>query len=483
MAILKLYTYPDKILRQKCEPVAAVTDDIRRLMDDMLETMYADKGVGLAAPQVGIAKRIIVVDDKVSEDGEPGPNPRFLVNPEIIRKSEDTIWFNERNMPHSFFEIEHSTDIQNSLLKFNDLQDFYVRMAIVADIKRKPEFEAKMRFHASPWSPPACFKDNHSMLGGGRLIPTDRNYAAYAAYLADYVQAMAAEGVNIERLMPQNEPDAATRYPSCLMNVDEMARLVADYLVPEFEKRALSTEIWAGTFRTITGLHALDALDNAALHGNIHGIGIQYSVKDLLWEVVRKYPDIPVMHTESACYNGQNTMEQSIILFDDIIDSFNIGCRVYTYWNTILPENGLSSWGWKQNSLVSVMDNGEIRYNPDFNIIKLWSQSLGCRARRISSLCLKRKHFAAILPDGKIPRLPSLAARSRIRFYRRSILRRSILQREENICFSCSCGYYSVNVSENEYGAAFSDDPRPYSGVPDMRKTILAPWSRSEWVR
>ena len=51
-------------------------------------------------------------------------------------------------MPHSFFEIEHSTDIQNSLLKFNDLQDFYVRMTIVADIKRKPEFEDKMRFHA-----------------------------------------------------------------------------------------------------------------------------------------------------------------------------------------------------------------------------------------------------------------------------------------------------------------------------------------------
>lgn len=51
-------------------------------------------------------------------------------------------------MPHSFFEIEHSTDIQNSLLKFNDLQDFYVRMAIVADIRRKSEFDAKMRFHA-----------------------------------------------------------------------------------------------------------------------------------------------------------------------------------------------------------------------------------------------------------------------------------------------------------------------------------------------
>lgn len=70
--------------------------------------------------------------------------------PQIVKRSStiDTIWFNERNMPHSFFEIEHSTDIQRSLLKFNDLQDFYARMVIVADIRRKPEFETKMSFHA-----------------------------------------------------------------------------------------------------------------------------------------------------------------------------------------------------------------------------------------------------------------------------------------------------------------------------------------------
>lgn len=70
--------------------------------------------------------------------------------PQMIKRSStiDTIWFNERNMPDSFFEIEHSTDIQNSLLKFYDLQDFYARMVIVADIKRKYEFEHKMGFHA-----------------------------------------------------------------------------------------------------------------------------------------------------------------------------------------------------------------------------------------------------------------------------------------------------------------------------------------------
>lgn len=70
--------------------------------------------------------------------------------PKMIKRSStiDTIWFNSRNMPHSFFEIEHSADIQDSLLKFNDLQDFYVRMAIVADIRRRPEFEAKLSFHS-----------------------------------------------------------------------------------------------------------------------------------------------------------------------------------------------------------------------------------------------------------------------------------------------------------------------------------------------
>lgn len=58
----------------------------------------------------------------------------------------DVIWFNERKMPHSFFEVEHSTDIQNSLLKFNDLQDFHSRMYIVADRKRRIEFETKINY-------------------------------------------------------------------------------------------------------------------------------------------------------------------------------------------------------------------------------------------------------------------------------------------------------------------------------------------------
>ena len=70
--------------------------------------------------------------------------------PKLVKRSStiDVIWFNDRHMPHSFFEIEHSTDIQNSLLKFNDLQDFAARMVIVADEKRHQEFIYKMGFAA-----------------------------------------------------------------------------------------------------------------------------------------------------------------------------------------------------------------------------------------------------------------------------------------------------------------------------------------------
>lgn len=73
--------------------------------------------------------------------------PEFSYKHFIARSSTiDVIWFNEREMPNSFFEVEHSTDIQNSLEKFNDLRDFHAKMYIVADEKRYAEFEKKMNY-------------------------------------------------------------------------------------------------------------------------------------------------------------------------------------------------------------------------------------------------------------------------------------------------------------------------------------------------
>lgn len=75
--------------------------------------------------------------------------PQYSYTDLVERSSTiDVIWFNDHRMPHSFYEIEHSTDIQNSLLKFNDLKDFSARMVIVADEKRHAEFGSKMNYGA-----------------------------------------------------------------------------------------------------------------------------------------------------------------------------------------------------------------------------------------------------------------------------------------------------------------------------------------------
>ncbi|MGI9503622.1 MAG: peptide deformylase, partial [Geminicoccaceae bacterium] len=84
MAILDIILAPDTRLTTPCQPVDAVDLSLTRLMDDMLETMYAAPGIGLAAPQVGVLKRFFVV--AVGEDD--ARDPRFFVNPEITRRSE-----------------------------------------------------------------------------------------------------------------------------------------------------------------------------------------------------------------------------------------------------------------------------------------------------------------------------------------------------------------------------------------------------------
>ncbi len=88
MAKLKILVAPDPLLKQKAHPVTEVTDEIRTILDDMLETMYAAPGIGLAATQVGIDKRLVVMDLANTEEGEE-PAPMKFINPEIISLSEE----------------------------------------------------------------------------------------------------------------------------------------------------------------------------------------------------------------------------------------------------------------------------------------------------------------------------------------------------------------------------------------------------------
>jgi len=104
MTVRQILTEPNKILRQKSLTVEKIDADLQKLMDDMLETMYAAPGIGLAAIQIGIPKRVIVLD--LSPKDEP-KKPMFFVNPEIIKKSQNNSTYEEGclSVPGQFAEI------------------------------------------------------------------------------------------------------------------------------------------------------------------------------------------------------------------------------------------------------------------------------------------------------------------------------------------------------------------------------------------
>ena len=117
MSKKKILIVPDPILRKKCEPLENVDDDARKLMSDMLETMYKAPGIGLAAIQVGILKRIVVIDISKKEK----KTPLFLVNPEIIYKSKNTSVYEEGclSLPGQFAEIERPAECHIKYIDYN----------------------------------------------------------------------------------------------------------------------------------------------------------------------------------------------------------------------------------------------------------------------------------------------------------------------------------------------------------------------------
>ena len=116
MARLPIVEVPDPRLRQISSPVAEVDDDVRTLVADMFETMYAAPGIGLAAIQVGVPKRILVIDlqEPEEEGGEPVKDPRVFINPEIVESSDQEVPYTEGclSVPDQYAEVDRPNSIR-----------------------------------------------------------------------------------------------------------------------------------------------------------------------------------------------------------------------------------------------------------------------------------------------------------------------------------------------------------------------------------
>jgi peptide deformylase len=118
MAIRPILTVPDPVLKQRSLPVDKVDDELRALMDDMLETMYDAPGIGLAAIQIGVPKRVIVMD--LARGDEPKA-PRYFVNPEILWASEELKPYEEGclSVPEFFDEVDRPAQVKLKYLNYH----------------------------------------------------------------------------------------------------------------------------------------------------------------------------------------------------------------------------------------------------------------------------------------------------------------------------------------------------------------------------
>jgi len=121
MAIREILVVPHPLLKQVSAPVETVDDELRALMDDMLETMYDAPGIGLAAVQVGVPKRVIVMD--LARQDEP-PQPRYYVNPEILWASDETAPYEEGclSVPEIFDEVDRAAKVKIRYLNYQGEQ-------------------------------------------------------------------------------------------------------------------------------------------------------------------------------------------------------------------------------------------------------------------------------------------------------------------------------------------------------------------------
>ncbi|MFR9620526.1 MAG: hypothetical protein SNH63_04800 [Rikenellaceae bacterium] len=300
---------------------------------------------------------------------------------------------------YSFSEVAEDYEMKHFSL---DREKRYMLPYIKSALKINPD----MVLFGSPWSPPAWMKYSGYMDRGVEfpeknfLRDEPRIYQAYALYFAKYVEGYRKEGVEVDRILVQNEPDLHTKYPSCRMPPEQMYDFVANYMRPLFEKRGLETQIWAGTLRTRGERQAAQIAAVPEYLKVFDGIGIQYMFPQYVNELRLMTGNTPIMHTESICSNGTNTAAMAKSRFEEMAGYINAGSENFCYWNMILNETSLSGWEWRQNSLIKIdRTSGQVTYNPDYAVVTLMSRTMRPGDVRIASYC-NSTIITLFAPDG-----------------------------------------------------------------------------------
>jgi glucosylceramidase len=224
---------------------------------------------------------------------------------------------------------------------------------------------------ASPWSPPTWMKEPQAY-NFGKLIWEPHYRSAYADYFVRFVRAYAEAGFPIQAVHVQNEPDSDQKFPSCKWTGAKLRDFIRDDLGPAFARAGLNTEIWLGTIErgSFNDWVAPTLADDRA-RDYLAGVGFQWAGKHGVQRLKQAAPDLPMIQTENECGDGKNTWDYAHYVFDLIQHYLSNGAEAYVYWNAVLEAGGVSTWGWEQNSMISVDPaTGAVIKNPEFHLIR-----------------------------------------------------------------------------------------------------------------
>lgn len=292
---------------------------------------------------------------------------------------------------YSYNENENDFDMEMfSIEKDKRLLIPYIKEAL----KRNPNIVLT----ASPWSPPTWMKTQKAY-NFGTLRWEEDVLKAYALYFVKFVQAYEAEGITIHQVHVQNEVVADQKFPSCRWTGEQLRDFIKNYLGPAFEKHNIKSEIWLGTinapepytewledytqdFDVYAGL----VLRDSEAYKYVSGVGYQWAGKNAIQRSVEAFPEKRFLQTENECGNGKNTWVYAEYVFNLFRHYFVNGVNGYMYWNAVLEPKGMSTWGWEQNSMITVNpETKEVVYNPEFYVMKHFSHFVEKGAKRLTT--------------------------------------------------------------------------------------------------
>lgn len=288
---------------------------------------------------------------------------------------------------------------------------------LIPYVKAALSLNPDLKLWASPWSPPVWMKrtkhyatapgdhndfTKENEVAGDHFIQEAPYLSAYTLYLSKFIDAYKEKGIPISLLQFQNEPYTRHQWPNCIWMPRSMANFIGKYLGPAFSKKHPGVDLWFGTFNCNKMEDLACVVEHPDASKYIRGIGLQWEGKDIVAEVHRKYPALKLMQTENECGGGTIDWAAAEHTFDLLKAYLNGGVNSYMYFNMVLCDEGTSSWGWKQNSLIRIDSRTkEVVYTPEFYLMKHLSHFVKAGARRLK--VLKGEDLLAFQnPDGRV---------------------------------------------------------------------------------